>query len=165
MHKISEPDFFIEIFLQPGEFYFGDKDTRIRTLLGSCVAITLWHPLLRIGGMCHFLLPTNTLVKVGSQLDGRYADQAMQMFMRELELSKTSASEYEVKIFGGGSQFTTHAKHANMSVPDKNISAGYALLKQYGFKVKAGNSGGTGHRNVIFDVWSGHVWLRHVETG
>ena len=89
----------------------------------------------------------------------------MLMFMRELERSNTEASEYEVKIFGGGSQFTINAKHANMSVPDKNISAGYALLKQYGFKVKAGNLGGTGHRNVIFDVWSGHVWLRHVEAG
>ena len=165
MHKIPEPDFFIDIFLQPGEVYFGDKDTRIRTLLGSCVAITLWHPLLRIGGMCHFLLPTNSLANVGSQLDGRYADQAMLMFLQELGRSNTEASEYEVKIFGGGSQFITNAKHGGLSVPDKNISAGTALLKKYGFKVKAGDLGGTGHRNVIFDVWSGHVWLRHVKTG
>ena len=113
--------------------------------------------------MCHFLLPTNTLAKAGSQLDGRYADQAMLMFMQELERSNTKASEYEVKIFGGGSQFTTTAKQGNLSVPDKNINAGSALLQQYGFKVKAGNLGGTGHRNVIFDVWSGDVWLRHVE--
>ena len=164
MQQIQDPDFFIEIFLQPGELYFGDQDTRIRTLLGSCVAITLWHPLLRIGGMCHFLLPTNTLAKVGSQLDGRYADQALLMFMRELECSNTVASEYEVKLFGGGSQFTTNSKYPNISVPDKNISAGYALLKQYGFKVKGGDFGGTGHRNIIFDLWSGHVWLRHGET-
>jgi chemotaxis protein CheD len=30
----------------------------IRTVLGSCVSITLWHPVKRVGGMCHFLLPT-----------------------------------------------------------------------------------------------------------
>jgi chemotaxis protein CheD len=114
--------------------------------------------------MCHFLLPTNSFAKVGSQLDGRYADQAMLMFMRELNRSNTAANEYEVKIFGGGSQFI-NANNAGLSVPDKNISAGSALLKQYGFKVNACDLGGTGHRNVIFDVWSGHVWLQYIETG
>lgn len=34
----------IDIFLQPGEHYVGDADCTIRTLLGSCVSITLWHP-------------------------------------------------------------------------------------------------------------------------
>ena len=33
------PDDILEIFLGPGEFYFGEGKTRIRTLLGSCVAI------------------------------------------------------------------------------------------------------------------------------
>ena len=47
----------IDVFLQPGDFYFGEAGTRIRTLLGSCVAITLWHPILHIGGMCHIMLP------------------------------------------------------------------------------------------------------------
>jgi chemotaxis protein CheD len=161
---MKEPEFFIDIFLQPGEIYFGDKDCRIRTLLGSCVAITLWHPVLRIGGMCHFLLPTNKLTAAGAELDGRYADQALLIFMQELERTRTVAGEYEVKVFGGGSQFLTKAHSDHKSVPDKNISAAYDLLHHYGFTVKAGNLGGTGHRNVIFDVWSGHVWLRHVAT-
>lgn len=45
------------VTLQPGEFHFGGANTRIQTLLGSCVAITLWHPIRRIGGMCHYMLP------------------------------------------------------------------------------------------------------------
>jgi chemotaxis protein CheD len=161
----NEPEFFTEIILKPGEVYFGERDTRIRTLLGSCVAITVWHPLLRIGGMCHFLLPTNNIAKVGNQLDGRYADQAMLLFMHELERTKTRSADYVVKVFGGGSQFTSSAKAAGISVPDKNIIAGSALLEQHGFKVKAGDLGGTGHRYVIFDIWSGHVWLRHAKAG
>ncbi|MBL8511280.1 MAG: chemotaxis protein CheD, partial [Betaproteobacteria bacterium] len=55
---MSDTSFVMDIFLQPGEFYFGDADTRIRTLLGSCVSITMWHPTRRIGGMCHYMLPT-----------------------------------------------------------------------------------------------------------
>ena len=48
---MKKPADAIEIFLHPGEFYFGDRHTRIRTLLGSCVSIILWHPRLLIGGM------------------------------------------------------------------------------------------------------------------
>ena len=54
---MSQPSNVTEVFLQPGEFHFGHARTRIKTILGSCVAITMWHPILRIGGMCHYLLP------------------------------------------------------------------------------------------------------------
>ncbi len=39
----------IDVFLQPGEHFVGDADCRIRTLLGSCVSITLWHATRRLG--------------------------------------------------------------------------------------------------------------------
>lgn len=42
----------VEIFLQPKDFYFGDENARLRTLLGSCVSITMWHPTKLIGDMC-----------------------------------------------------------------------------------------------------------------
>jgi chemotaxis protein CheD len=39
---------------------------------------------------------------------------------------------------------------------------GLNLLKQHGFTIKAEHLGGNGHRNLVFDVWSGLVWLKHV---
>ncbi|WP_416638624.1 hypothetical protein [Pseudomonas sp. OHS18] len=33
-----------EVYLQPGGYHFGGPYTRVRTLLGSCVSIVLWHP-------------------------------------------------------------------------------------------------------------------------
>jgi len=162
VNSFRKPDFFIDIFLQPGDFYFGDRETRIRTLLGSCVAITLWHPHLQIGGMCHYLLPMRQGRPPNHELDGRYAKDALELFMRELTKTHTWPADYEVKMFGGGNQFPNHVQTGAIGVPDKNISAGHMLLKQHGFKLKAEHLGGTGHRNVIFDVWSGHVWLQHV---
>ena len=49
-----------EIFLNPGEYAFGTELDRIRTILGSCVAVTFWHPGLRLGAMCHYLLPARS---------------------------------------------------------------------------------------------------------
>lgn len=160
---MTKPAFLIDIFLQPGELYFGDSETRIRTILGSCIAITLWHPRLRIGGMCHYMLPGNRNLDRGGDLDGRYADEALLLFMRELKNSNTLPIEYEVKLFGGGDQFPGRHKGHGLNVSDNNVIVGRKLLKEYGFNIKAEHSGGTGHRNVIFDLWSGHVWMRHVE--
>lgn len=161
-NHFRKPDFFIDIFLQPGEFYFGDRETRVRTLLGSCVAITLWHPRLQIGGMCHYLLPSRSANNDKHELDGRYAHDVIRLFMLELERSKTWPIDYEVKLFGGGNQFPGQEKPNTISIPENNIRAGRNMLTQHGFAVKAEHLGGTGHRNVIFDMWSGHVWLRHV---
>src|SRR5262245_20243998 len=64
---MKSPADVLEIFLQAGEFYFGGEKTRIRTLLGSCVAITVWHPKLRIGGMSHYMLPRSEERRVGKE--------------------------------------------------------------------------------------------------
>lgn len=159
---MNSPDSTLDIFLQPGDLYFGDCKTRIRTLLGSCVAITLWHPLLMVGGMCHYLLPEHRLGSVSDHLDGRYANDALLMFMHEIKQLGTHPSEYEVKMFGGGNQFPQHAQRSILNVPEKNVQAGKALLLQYGFKLKASDTGGTGHRNVILELRSGSVWMQHV---
>jgi len=157
------PTQFVEIFLQPGEFWFGDRDTRVRTLLGSCVAITMWHPRRRIGGMCHYLLPGRRRWGRSEVLDGRYADNALLLFLRELARTCTRPSDYEVKMFGGGNQFGARSGPASMNVPDRNIEAGRELLAHHGFTLKAEHLGGNGHRNVVFDIWTGNVWVRHVD--
>lgn len=170
---IDKPDHVIEIFLQPGEFYFGDENTRIRTLLGSCVSITLWHPGRRIGGMCHYMLPSRGGRDKGTNSpDGRYADEVVDILMREIALAKSHPSEYEVKLFGGGNMFSRQAKWSKartapaqtrgqmVNIAHKNIEVGRALLEKMGFKIKVEHVGGDGRRHVIFDIWSGHVWVR-----
>ena len=119
----------MDIFLQPGDFYFGDKNTRIRTLLGSCVAITIWHPRLHIGGMCHYMLPRKPSHKVTTDLDGRYAEDAMQIFMRELKHSKTKPSEYKAKLFGGGRMFERQKKQTSHThISKQNVDFGRTVM-------------------------------------
>ncbi len=160
---MKKPAHVIEIFLQPGDFYFADENTRIRTILGSCVSITMWHPTRLLGGMCHYMLPSRSSAAADS-LDGRYADEAMQMFIQEIRAVKTHPAEYRVKLFGAGNMFPsvrnkgTH-KSAT-SVPDKNMAIAHSLVEKLGFKVEAQDLGGDGHREVIFDIWSGYAWVK-----
>src|SRR5437016_1401557 len=99
----------IDFFLQPGEHYVGDATCRIRTLLGSCVSITLWHPQRRIGAMSHFLL-SNRPAAAGEALDGLYAEEAMSLMLRDLERERVFAQECQAKLFGGGNMFPRHAR-------------------------------------------------------
>ncbi|MGH8583151.1 MAG: chemotaxis protein CheD [Gammaproteobacteria bacterium] len=165
---MRHPSDYIEIFLQPGEHYFGDADTRIRTLLGSCVSLTLWHPRLRIGGMCHYLLPSRMREAgngkdgdAGGALDGRYGEEATELLLGEIRAANTAPSQYEVKLFGGGEMFPQIPSGKNgTQIPGKNVGAARSLAKRYGFKVVAEDMGGRGYRNIIFDIWSGNVWVR-----
>jgi chemotaxis protein CheD len=169
MHKPADV---IEIFLQPGDFYFGDVNTRIRTILGSCVSITMWHPTRLIGGMCHYLLPSRPTT-ADPALDGRYADEAMKMFLKEIMAAKTHPREYRVKVFGGGNMFkkikiehlekigkTGADKTFNIDVAGRNVIVARSLIISNGFTIEAEDLGGDGHRQLIFDIWSGHAWVR-----
>jgi len=154
----------IDVFIKPGEFYFGDQEIRIKTILGSCVALTLWNPRLHIGGMCHYMLPTSNQAKQDIVLDGRYADNAMKLFMNEIEKTNMNPADFEVKMFGGGLQFERASGRPVIDVSERNIEKGRQLLNEYGFTLKSQHLGGTGYRTVVFDIKSGDVWVRYVEN-
>lgn len=166
---MNTPDQVLEIFLQPGELYFGDQDTRIRTVLGSCVSLTFWHPGRQIGGMCHYMLPSRTQERRSrevavSPLDGRYADEAMELLAKEMDAAGAPHQEYEVKLFGGGNMFPGRSNQEN-HVGLKNVETARNIVARHGFNCVAEHLGGVGHRNVIFDVWSGRVWVKYAPIG
>lgn len=154
----------VEIFLHPGDYYFGNRDTRIRTVLGSCVSITCWHPHLLVGGMCHYMLPERgSIQRTGeySTPDGRYADAAIAMLLLNIDDIGVSCKEYQVKLFGGSSMFPKAYKNKTPQIHIQNVQVARRLIKQHGFRCVAEHLGGFGSRNIIFEVWSGDVWVKH----
>jgi chemotaxis protein CheD len=153
-------DHISKVTLSPGEFYFGDANTTIYTLLGSCIAITLWHPSKLIGGMCHYLLPARGENKQLSY--GHFADDALELFMKHLKLTESSPEEYEVKLFGGGNMFAC-LQHPNLgiNIAEKNIAAGIDLLVYHGFKIKKTDVGGCQYRKIHLELNTGDVWVKH----
>lgn len=159
---MKSPDQVI-VFLKPGEYFVGDARHRIRTLLGSCVSITLWHPLQRIGAMSHFLLSERS-GKVGAPLDARYGKEALGLMMLELTTHGVDPKACQAKIFGGGDMFPKQSGMANAShVGRKNGEAAHRLLEAQGISVISESLFGQGHRRILFDVSSGHVWSRQVK--
>ncbi len=150
----------MDVFLQPGEFYFGDADTRIRTLLGSCLSIVMWHPLRRVGGMSHCLLPSRE-ANGSKRLDGRFVDDALLYLIREAVREGTNPSDFHIKLFGGGDMFKGLGVTNEARIGHKNALKAKHMLKLLDLRVAAEDLGGDVHRSLIFDVGSGAVWVRY----
>lgn len=163
------------ITLMPGDWYFGDKPVRIRTLLGSCVAIVLWHPKRRLAGMCHYVLPKRGVLperthRSGAKLDGRYANEAMELFEREMVRYGTRPSEYQARLYGAANMFRNYAGSCAdegglsrqtcagcLSVACRNRMAAYRETSLLRLHVVEVDMGGCAHRLIELDAVSGTI--------
>ncbi|AZF31638.1 Chemotaxis protein CheD [Pseudomonas sp. R4-35-07] len=161
---MKKPADVVEVVLAPGQVSFATRPTRLRTLLGSCVAITFWHPQRLIGGMCHFMLPARS--RKGQPLDGKYADEALELLLRHAHANGTQAQDYQVKLFGGGEMFPEQPRPLPaQDVASLNIRAALALAERHHLHLTAQDMGSTGYRTIVFDLWNGNVWVRHQPMG
>lgn len=165
----------MDIFLLPGEYFVGDAAFQVRTILGSCVSITLWHPMARVGGMSHFLLPTRGSASQGAKqskntksakghsgLDGHYGDEALALMCRDLRALGVDPRQCQAKLFGGGNMFPGRMRGDSVHVGQRNGEAARELLLQYGIALATESLFGMGHRQIIFDISKGDVWSRQV---
>jgi len=151
----------VDMLLRPGEYGVGDATHRMRTVLGSCVSMTLWCPVLRIGAMSHFLL-AHRVGRLADALDARYGDEALALMLRDLELRRVRPQQCEAKIFGGGDMFPAARARATVAVGRRNGEAARSLLLARGITVVSESLFGDGHRQIVFDVASGNVWSRQI---
>lgn len=156
---MRKPAGVIEIFLQPGELYFGDRYIRLRTLLGSCVSLVFWHPTLLLGGMCHFMLPSRMRPRHG-ELDGRYGDEAIALLLREISDAGARPGDFRVRIFGGGDMFPNLGNKTGRRIGSANVELAHHLVDAYGLNCVASHVEGIGHRHLLFDIWTGRVTLK-----
>lgn len=154
------------VHLAPGEHFVGDARHRVRTLLGSCVSITLWHPRLHIGAMSHFLLADRPERKAGQHttaLDARYGTEALLLMLHGLERRGIAPRECEAKVFGGAHMFPNWSQ-MHHQVGQRNGHAALAMLQEFGIDLVSSCLYGYGHRVIVFDIDSGDVWARQAET-
>jgi chemotaxis protein CheD len=146
------------IMLMPGEMHFGGTAASVRTLLGSCVAVTLWHPGRRMGGMCHFLLPSRTR-KSEAASDGRYGDEAIEAMVQRLRAAKTEPNEYDAHLYGGADTMPEGGQ-LKFNVGERNIEQGWSLIDRYGFRLQGVDVGEDVPRTVTLSMATGEVAMK-----
>lgn len=153
------------VILLPGNLYFSEQEHEIQTTLGSCVGITFWHPKLKIGGMCHFVLPKKESVHIGKEepIDnedqpGKYADDVFKYFVTKVKALGGKPKDYHCKMFGA-----MQPTAPTSLVAKQNVREAYALAKINGFKISEDLTGGKGFQKIIFNNSTGKIILHREE--
>jgi chemotaxis protein CheD len=146
------------LVLMPGQMHFGGQAATLRTLLGSCVAVTLWHPIQRIGGMCHFLLPSRPH-RPDEAPDGRYGDEALDAMVQLLRRAGTDPKDYHAHLYGGADTMP-EGTNLKFNVGERNIEQGWSLIDRHGFQLQGVDVGEDVPRSVTLTLASGEVEMR-----
>jgi chemotaxis protein CheD len=154
------------IYLKPGEVHFGDEPSRVVTILGSCIAVIMYHRHTRIGAICHAIMPTYVATKKKrppSEDVLQYVDSSVEWMLKRFEKIGISPKDLDVKIFGGSEIFYDSKKYeTSISVGRKNIEAAMKTIHEQNLKLKAWNVGGNKGRKVIFNTNTGEVFTKFV---
>ena len=153
-------------YLQPGALYAGRRPLWLRTVLGSCVAVTLWHRPTGMAAMCHYVLPQrprNSVSKAPRDCDGRYGDDALQFLFTAASSVDGQFSRFQVGLFGGAAL----ARDSGLfRIGANNIELAERQLQQWGFRVHHVDVAGRGGRMIQLDSVTGELKVRyHVPPG
>ena len=140
------------VYLIPGQLYASAAPCMITTLVGSCVAVTMWSPRLRVGGMNHYLLPRQAR---GAERSPRYGETALSMLLARMEVLGCRGPEIEARIYGGAAVLATLA--AGVSLGEQNVVAAWQFTRQHALHVVDEQAGGKVARRIALDVQTGNV--------
>lgn len=147
--------------IHPGDWYFGNEFERLHTILGSCVAITAWHPGLRIGGMCHYLLskPSQNVLKMhrDTQYDCRYASVVLKDMKKTMQ-HYAKLHEYHIGVFGGGDMFSYNT---SASIGSENIAYAQRWMQQEKLHPLKVDVGGNISRSLMLMITTGEIQIKH----
>ncbi|WP_420264409.1 chemotaxis protein CheD [Candidatus Magnetominusculus dajiuhuensis] len=149
------------VFLKPGEVYITGKPALVKTVLGSCVSITMFEPMRRTAAICHGMLPDCVGEGCGECPEKlKYVTCSIKYILNKMRDRGVNARDIEVKAFGGGDVLTYKNYDAKATVGRQNIDAALEILGALGLKPKTSDLGGDRGRKIFFNTQTGEVLLR-----
>lgn len=149
----------IDVTLRIGGVFASDRPAVIRTVLGSCIAVCLYDPISRVGGMNHYMLPSSSDV-LHKQDPTRYGLQAMEVLLGSMQKLGARRDRIVAKIFGGGHVLNTSESDA--SVPQRNIDFIQRYVREERLEVLAQDIGGYLPRAVHFYTQTGKALVKRL---
>ena len=141
------------IYLHPGQLYTASHATLVSTILGSCVAVCLWDPASRIGGMNHFLLPAGK--------GPRYGNEAMTQLLEQLTGRGAFVARMVAKVFGGACVIPGFTG-SRQAIGTQNVEAALRFLAAHSIPVRGEQTGGQRGRKLLFHTGTGQAYVKEI---
>jgi chemotaxis protein CheD len=139
----------------PGELFATPHDESISTILGSSLSVCVRDPVLRIGGMNHFILPLQINEATGittrdTKEAMQYGRSVMERLLREVLKLGASRERLKAKMYGGG----RHMQLGN-DASETTIAFARRFLREQGVPVVAEKLGAGYPRRLMYFPSSG----------
>lgn len=138
--------------------------TLVTSGLGSCIGVTFYDPVVKVGGMCHVMLPDSSQARA-SENRAKFADTAIPDMLARLERMGARRERLVVKVAGGAQMFNFGNREDRFAIGRRNAEAVRAALKEAGLRIAAEDTGGHHGRTMVFEVANGRVVIRTIQGG
>jgi chemotaxis protein CheD len=143
-------------YLHAGHIFVSRMPCRVTTILGSCVAVGLWDPVTRVGGLNHFLLPQYTENGLSSP---RFGNVAIHKLIEAIVAAGGRRKQFKAKLFGGACVLQAFQRGSGR-LGERNVHVARAVLAEEGIPVCAEDVEGERGRKLIFQTHDGTAWVR-----
>jgi chemotaxis protein CheD len=136
-----------------------DPETTLVTYsLGSCIGVTIYDPVARVGGMLHYMLPESSLdPEKAKQRPFMFADTAIPLLFKSAYELGAKKSRIRVRV-AGGSQILDDGGYFNIG--KRNYAALRKMFWRNNVMIESEDIGGTINRTMYLKISDGSVWLK-----
>jgi chemotaxis protein CheD len=132
--------------------------TLVTYALGSCIAVMLYDPVRKVGGMLHFMLPESSLDRNKAAANPfMFADTGIPTLLEQIRACGSDGKRLQVRLAGGAQVLDPQNVFA---IGRRNYLAARKELWKFGLLVSGEAVGGELSRTVRLSVDSGKSWLR-----
>jgi len=137
------------------------KDPRITIVtyaLGSCIGITIYDPLAKVGGLLHYMLPeSSTNPEKASKNPFMFADTGVPLLFQEAYRLGGEKTRMRVRVIGGA-QLLDDSGYFNIG--KRNYMTLRKILWVNNVLIQGEEVGGQVNRTVRLEIDSGRVWVK-----
>ncbi len=141
------------------QWFVGKAPGIITTIgLGSCVGVTLYDPITKIGGMLHLMLSDSTRFAYTNNINrAKFADTGIRdMYDKLIELG-ASKKDIVAKITGGAQMFEIKEGNDLLNIGDRNVEATRKTLGELQIAILGEDVGDTYGRTIELDLDNGNL--------
>jgi chemotaxis protein CheD len=154
-----------EIRVRVADYAVASGNRVIATVgLGSCVAIALYDPEARVGGLAHILLPSPAL-SWDHRNRAKFAGTAVPLLLEEMQAVGARLGRVRAKLAGGASMFAPLSPGGGLPMGERNVLAAREALRHAGIVLVAQDVGGGHGRSVFLDTTDGRLTVKSLARG
>lgn len=140
------------------------QDVLVTVGLGSCVAVLLYDPVARVGGMAHVLLPSPALSRADHN-PAKFPQTAIPHLMELMTREGASPRRMTGRLVGGASMFASLAAPGTIQMGERNVVACRQVLYAQGIPLVGEAVGGDFGRTVKLRAADGQAEVLSVAHG